>query len=79
MCSRGVYQLQKLSLFFCDFGGSSLGVRQLLISDKLRIFKEQNKQIEFNFICKRNSHPFLIGNYINGYVKQAPVRSFSEA
>lgn len=34
MCSRGVYQLTKLSLYFCDFGGSSLGVRNLISSNK---------------------------------------------
>lgn len=34
MCSRGVFQLAKLSIYFCDFGGSSAGVRSLLASSK---------------------------------------------
>lgn len=34
MCSRGVYQLTKLALYFCDFGGSSTGVRSLLVKNQ---------------------------------------------
>jgi large subunit ribosomal protein L43 len=58
MCSRGVYQLSKLSMYFCDFGGSSSGVRNLLISPKWKNFINENPQINFNFICKRNHHPY---------------------
>lgn len=36
---------------------------------------EQNEQIEFNFIIKRNHHPFVTGAYINGYLKDIPLRS----
>ena len=40
MCTRGVFQLRKLSLYFCDFGGSSRGVRQALASQELNVFME---------------------------------------
>jgi hypothetical protein len=33
MVSRGVNQLKNIRLYFCDFGGSSLGVRDLLKSE----------------------------------------------
>ena len=75
MCTRGVFQLRKLSLFFCDFGGSSSGVRQALVSNKLKEFMEENEQIDFNFIIKRNHHPFITGAYINGYLKDMPLRN----
>lgn len=75
MCTRGVFQLRKLSLFFCDFGGSSEGVRNALVSQELKDFMEENKHIDFNFIIKRNHHPFLTGAYINGYLKDIPLRS----
>jgi hypothetical protein len=34
-----------------------------------------NPQIEFNFICKRNNHPYVRGAYINGYIKDVPLRN----
>lgn len=37
-----------------------------------------NGQIEFNFIVKRNHHPFMTGAYINGYLKDIPLRSLEE-
>lgn len=67
MCSRGVFQLQKLQLFFCDFGGSSAGVRELITSQKFKDFFAQNPQIKLDLICKRNHHPHIKGTYINGY------------
>lgn len=45
MCTRGVYQLRKLSLYFCDFGGSSAGVRQALVTPELKQFMEENQHI----------------------------------
>jgi large subunit ribosomal protein L43 len=78
MCTRGVYQLRKLSLYFCDFGGSSAGVREALASEQLKQFIKENEHIDFNFIIKRNHHPFVTGAYINGYLKDMPLRSYKE-
>jgi large subunit ribosomal protein L43 len=75
MCTRGVFQLRKLSLYFCDFGGSSAGVREALVSPSLKSFMDDNQHIQFNFIIKRNYHPFVTGAYINGYLKDIPLRS----
>ena len=36
---------------------------------------KENPQIEFNFICKRNHHPYVRGTYINGYTKDVPLRN----
>lgn len=46
MCSRGVFQLQKLSLYFCDYGGSSAGIRELLTSNKFKNFLATNPHIK---------------------------------
>ena len=75
MCSRGVYQLKKLSLFFCDWGGSSQGVRDLLTSKTLKEFINTHPHIEFEFIRKRNYHPYVSSTYINGYIKDVPLRA----
>ena len=78
MCTRGVFQLRKLSLYFCDFGGSSQGVREALTSEGLKSFMTTNPHIEYNFIVKRNHHPFVTGAYLNGYLKDIPLRSIPE-
>lgn len=75
MCTRGVFQLRKLSVYFCDFGGSSAGIRDAMGSPSLKQFMSDNPHIEFNFILKRNHHPFVTGAYINGYLKDIPLRS----
>jgi len=46
MCSRGVFQLKKLSVYFCDFGGSSSGVRDFISSPSITQFLKANPQIE---------------------------------
>ena len=37
-----------------------------------------NPHIEYNFIVKRNHHPFVTGAYLNGYLKDIPLRSIPE-
>jgi len=37
----------------------------------------QNPQINFNFICKRNHHPYASGAFLNGYLKEFPLRSLT--
>lgn len=41
----------------------------------LKSFMQDNPHIEFNFILKRNHHPFVTGAYLNGYLKDIPLRS----
>lgn len=50
-------------------------MRETLVAPSLKSFMEENEHIEFNFIVKRNYHPFVTGAYINGYLKDIPLRS----
>ena len=77
MCTRGVYQLRKLSIYFCDFGGSSQGIRDALLSPSFSSFISDNPHIQVDLIRKRNSHPFVTGAYINGYLKDLPLRALN--
>mmetsp|Transcript_12049 Transcript_12049/g.13866 ORF Transcript_12049/g.13866 Transcript_12049/m.13866 type:complete len:179 (+) Transcript_12049:15-551(+) len=77
MCTRGIYQLKRLSIFFCDWGGSSEGVRKALSSNELKTFFESNPQIEREYLLKRGKHPYLVGTYVNGYTKTVPLRNNS--
>jgi len=74
MCTRGIYQLKRLSLQYCDYGGSSKGVRDFLQSEYLKEFLEKNPQINFEFYMKRGFHPYISSSYINGYVKDQSLR-----
>lgn len=75
MSNRGVRQLRKLSVFFCDWGASSNGVRELLGSTQLKEFHQNNPHVDLEFIIKRNHHPFVSSTFINGYIKDIPLRS----
>lgn len=78
MVSRGVPQLKNIRLYFCDFGGSSLGVRNLLKSPTLVDFLESNKHLNLEIYMRRNHHPYMSSTYVNGYVKDQPLRSMEE-
>ncbi len=59
MSNRGVRQLRKLSVFFCDWGASSNGVRELLGSTQLKEFHQNNPHVDLEFIIKSNHHSFV--------------------
>ena len=69
MVSRGINQLKNIRLYFCDFGGSSTGVRDLLKSEQLANFVSKNEHLQLEVYLKRGNHPYMSSTYINGYVK----------
>jgi len=75
MSCRGVFQLKKLHLQYCDYGGSSKGVREFLNSVYVKEFMEKNPQIEFKFFNKRGAHPYITATYINGFMKDQSLRN----
>jgi large subunit ribosomal protein L43 len=78
MVSRGVHQLKNIRLYFCDFGGSSMGVRDFLKSEELVQFLEKNDHVKFEVYMRRNHHPYISSTYINGYVKDQPLRNMKD-
>ena len=69
MVSRGVNQLKNIRLYFCDFGGSSVGVRDYLKSEALKNFVNENPNLKLEVYLRRGRHPYMSSTYINGYVK----------
>lgn len=78
MVSRGIHQLKHVRLYFCDFGGSSLGVRDILKSQELVEFMKKHDHLKLEVFLKRGHHPYMSSTYINGYVKDQPLRNHSD-
>eukprot|EP00742_Colponemidia_sp_Colp-10_P003644 GILJ01003878.1.p1 GENE.GILJ01003878.1~~GILJ01003878.1.p1 ORF type:complete len:132 (-),score=7.60 GILJ01003878.1:204-599(-) len=75
MCSRGVFQLSRLNIQYCDWGGSSKGVRLLL--DQLDKVKQELPGLNVQLTMKRSRHPHLDGFYVNGYRRTIGVKNQS--
>ena len=78
MVSRGIHQLKNMRVYFCDQGGSSLGVRDFLKSEKLVNFMSKNEHLNLEIYLRRGQHPYVSSTYINGYVKDQPLRNMEE-
>ena len=39
---------------------------------------DSNKQIEFNFLMKKNQHPYVESGYVNGYRKDISLKNLSD-
>ncbi len=54
--------------------GSSQGVREFFKTDDFFYFVNNSKS-NFEFYLKRGYHPFVRAVYINGFVKDIPLRN----
>ncbi|CAD8052574.1 unnamed protein product [Paramecium sonneborni] len=77
MCSRGIFQLKFLQIFYCDYGGSSAKIRLFLPTLIEHPLLNQPK-INFQIYMKKNTHPYLNGIYVNGYQKQISLKGLEE-
>ena len=77
MVSRGMHQLHNIRLYFCDIGGSSVGVRNALKSAQFTNFVNKNEHLNFELFVRRGHHPYMTSTYINGYVRDTPLRNTS--
>ncbi|ETV69974.1 hypothetical protein H257_14347 [Aphanomyces astaci] len=75
MATRGVWQLQKLTVRYCQYGGSSKNVRELLKDPRFLSFVTENPQVSFATEVQGNKHPVLIGEYITNETKVCDVKN----
>ena len=55
-----------------------MGVRDYLKSENIKNFVNDNPQVKLQIFMKRGAHPFMSSTYINGYVKDQPLRNMGE-
>nr|GMC57279.1 54S ribosomal protein L51, mitochondrial-like [Ipomoea batatas] len=76
MALRGVWQLQKLVVSYCDWGGSSMGLR-VFMESHLPALKEVNPHLEVVTELNRGQHPFLKGLYKNKNERVVSVKNLA--
>lgn len=74
MATRGVWQLKRLLVKFCDHGGSSRGAREFL-ETRLEGWQALNPQLEVQPTLNRGKHPHLVGHFANGSQKVIDLRN----
>mmetsp|Transcript_2542 Transcript_2542/g.3747 ORF Transcript_2542/g.3747 Transcript_2542/m.3747 type:complete len:141 (-) Transcript_2542:142-564(-) len=77
MATRGIYQLQKMTIVYCEHGGSSRAVRDFISSGRIIEWAEQHPHIEFELKLRNGygKHPFVKGEYLTGPSKQVCVKN----
>jgi hypothetical protein len=74
MSFRGVKQLKELVIRYSDRDGSSRGIREWM-STRLVSFAESNPDLLIKTELKRNKHPILTGQYVNGNAKTLCIKN----
>lgn len=75
MATKGVWQLQKLTLRYCQHSGSSRYARDLIRDTRFLQFVKDNPQIEFHSEIKSGRHPVLMGDYVTKVSKVADIKN----
>ena len=70
MATRGIRQLQKLTLSYCEHGGSSRYVREFISSGKIVEYARANPQVQVAVEVSNGRHPNVTAEYLTGWDKQ---------
>ncbi|KAL6942016.1 hypothetical protein ACO0QE_003180 [Hanseniaspora vineae] len=68
---------RKITIQYCNWGGSSEGIRQYLKSGQINKLLENNKHIEFEIVNKNGTHPVITGHYANQRIKPICIRNLT--
>jgi large subunit ribosomal protein L43 len=75
MATRGVFQLQKLVLTYCEHGGSSRAVRDVISSGQLSQWAVEHPHVQIHVQVRNGRHPFVEGSYVNRAKHQVGVKN----
>lgn len=78
MSIRGVFQLLKLNVSYCQWDGSSRVIRSFLEKGLLEEFAAKYPHVDVTTVVRRGFHPFLESKFRNGNVKHVDLRKKTE-
>mmetsp|Transcript_22206 Transcript_22206/g.46718 ORF Transcript_22206/g.46718 Transcript_22206/m.46718 type:complete len:139 (+) Transcript_22206:346-762(+) len=79
MATRGIQQLQKLYIRYCEHGGSSSTLRTYIQSSPHLIdFATNNPNVKIIVKPRHGHHPYILGEYITGQSKQICVKNVDQ-
>lgn len=71
-----VFPCKKVTLQYCNWGGSSQGMREFLMSKRLDLLGKKYPFIQFE-VLRKSGHPIIRAQYINGREKVICVRNLN--
>lgn len=74
MATRGVFQLKKLTVKYCEHSGSSRGTREF-IRHHIVEFANRTPAAEVVTELRPGQHPFIVGEYITGSNKVIGIKN----
>ena len=76
MATRGIKQLQKIHIAYCEYGGSSRYVREYIQAENgIVSFARNNPTVEIRCQLRPGKHPYVRGEYLTGNSKQECVKN----
>ena len=63
MATRGIQQLTRLSIYYCEHGGSSATLRHYISSGRLAQWATQHPSVSIDVIPRNGKHPFIEADY----------------
>lgn len=73
-----VLPCHKIKVNYCNWGGSSKGIRELLQAGEINKLGASKKSIFFE-IAKRSGHPSIEFHYNNDTVKDIPIKNLESS
>jgi large subunit ribosomal protein L43 len=75
MATRGVIQLKRLSLHYCEHGGSSRVVRDYLKSGRIVSWCQDHPDVYVKVNIRNGHHPFVQAQYKTGASQQVTAKT----
>lgn len=76
MATRGVFQLRKLTVKYCEYGGSSKGAREF-IRHRIVEFANKTPAAEVVTELRPGHHPYISADYETGENKAIGVKNIT--
>jgi large subunit ribosomal protein L43 len=78
MATRGVFQLTKLTLHYCEVGGSSRAMREYLGNGQLVSWASNHPHVSIEVKRRNGHHPFVHADYLTNskVIHQVTVKNY---